>query len=272
MLVKNKKIKTVAFAIFVCIVGNFGILSLLPRLVSRIALLFGTSLQSSDLLTKYSIGIGVRVFGCLLLLFIMKKMRILEQFHDKVTWKTVAITWMFYLYIIFNFEYSGLNGNTWIIVMAMIIDALLVGLYEEFVFRGFVLNIFIKRWGKSHKGVVTSAYLSSIIFGLVHLFNLFSGAGVVEVCVQVVYATIMGIAFSALLIRTNWNLLWCALIHGLFDVAAGFGDFAATSGISGDKAVVPLQNYIITLLLFVPSLVYAIFLLRKVGELPSGNK
>ena len=77
---------------------------------------------------------------------------------------------------------------------------------------------------------------------------------------------IMGVAFSALLIRTNWNLLWCGIIHSLYDIAAGFGDFAVlqtTNEVIANSNTPSAGVYLMNFCLFIPLLIYAIFLLRK---------
>lgn len=45
------------------------------------------------------------------------------------------------------------------------------------------------------------------------MMNYFAGASGIAVTTQMCYATIMGIAFSALLLRTKGNLLWCGIVY-----------------------------------------------------------
>ena len=80
------------------------------------------------------------------------------------------------------------------------------------------------------------------------------------------YAFIIGVFFSALLLRTNWNLLWCVILHSLYDMAAGFGDFAVqqtTKEVTANHNTPGTGAYLINFCLFLPLLLYAIFLLRK---------
>lgn len=101
--------------------------------------------------------------------------------------------------------------------------------------------------------------------GLIHLINLFTGALPIAVFSQVIYATIIGITFSALFLRTNKNILWCCILHSLYDIASGFGDFSTVveQETTAAPATVSILPYLINICLFIPLLIYALFLLRK---------
>ena len=50
---------------------------------------------------------------------------------------------------------------------------LLVGLMEEIIYRGLVLNNMLRHWGKDSRGVWKSVLAAAAIFGLAHLPNIF---------------------------------------------------------------------------------------------------
>ncbi len=260
---KNTKLFAILLVILISFVGNIAILILLPRLIAFSLANIGVNLDSSNQMTKYMMGIFVRIIGVAIFMFIMIKLKLTRIYHFKLNKSYIFLSWVFFIYIIFNLEFTTIKHIDSLLVTAMIINSLIIGLYEEIVFRGIVLPLLFAKWGANKKQVVFSVVGASTLFGLLHLSNLFTGAPVVAVVTQVIYATIMGIAFSALLIRTNWNLIWCGLIHGMYNMASGFGDLvpSVSAEVSGNVSALP---YLLNLLLFLPLLLYGLFLLRKV--------
>ena len=100
-----------------------------------------------------------------------------------------------------------------------------IGLFEEVVFRGIIFSIIAGYCEKNKKGFLKTYIISSVVFGLAHLFNGFSLATIL----QVGYTILTGGLFAFCLIKTK-NILCCALVHGvynfcglLFDKAQGLG-------------------------------------------------
>jgi len=96
---------------------------------------------------------------------------------------------------------------------------LLIGIFEEFLCRGVILNSMLKKWGDSKNGMIKAVIWSSLIFGLAHLVNLFGAPDMVIATIsQVIYATFLGIFFAAIYIRTR-NIWVVASLHALFNWA-----------------------------------------------------
>ena len=95
------------------------------------------------------------------------------------------------------------------------IYCLLTGLFEETIFRGTIFALIANRFEKNKKGLLKTIIVSSVVFGLAHLFNLFTGGGAV-VLLQVCYSTLTGMLFAFVLIKTK-NLLCSAFAHGLYN-------------------------------------------------------
>lgn len=91
-----------------------------------------------------------------------------------------------------------------------------VGLFEELIFRVIVFSILAERFSNDKKGFLKTYVLSSAIFGLVHLFNIFAGASVPATLLQVVYTTLTGGLFAFAFIQTK-NVLFAAFIHALYN-------------------------------------------------------
>ena len=107
-------------------------------------------------------------------------------------------------------------------LLILIVGMMFVGIYEELLCRGLLFNAFRKYFGESKKAIYLSVFLSSLIFGLMHLGNLISSPELkIATAAQVIYATFFGVIFAVIYYRTD-NLLPCIILHGVFDMTDGF--------------------------------------------------
>jgi membrane protease YdiL (CAAX protease family) len=89
-----------------------------------------------------------------------------------------------------------------------------VGLFEEIVFRGICLSLLASFFEESKKGFLWAYLLSSVIFGGVHLLNVFqSGWAAV---LQAGYSILTGGLFAFVWMKTK-NILFPALIHAVYN-------------------------------------------------------
>jgi membrane protease YdiL (CAAX protease family) len=101
------------------------------------------------------------------------------------------------------------------------INMLLVGLHEELLMRGFVLNVMLKTWNIKKYGILWAVLASSGIFGLMHFTNL-TGNNTGSTIAQAVYAMFIGIFFASIFVRTK-NLYGLILLHSFVDWCFFFG-------------------------------------------------
>lgn len=138
-------------------------------------------------------------------------------------------------------------------------NVFLVGFFEEVLTRGLVLLPLLVAWRSRPNGVLRAVMVSSLLFGLAHLINLFNGAELGTTLVQVGYAFGFGVGFAALLLRTN--TIWLGIVlHALVDAnGIWFGPSSGDGSGTGDggTSIAPL------LLVGLPLLVYGLVLLRK---------
>ena len=100
---------------------------------------------------------------------------------------------------------------------ACLLDVLLIGLSEELIFRGGVLNLLLRRWGHTKRGIFRAAILSSVIFGAVHFTNwVYYPQLFWSTMSQMVYAAFFGVMIAAAYIRSR-NLWAAALLHAIFN-------------------------------------------------------
>jgi membrane protease YdiL (CAAX protease family) len=91
-----------------------------------------------------------------------------------------------------------------------------VALLEELIFRGVAIMVVGDLLnGKKHKPLLT-ALISSLVFSLFHLTNLFTGADIGSVMLQCLY-TFLICGMLAVTMLKGGNVWLCVLIHALFD-------------------------------------------------------
>jgi len=88
-------------------------------------------------------------------------------------------------------------------------------IFEEVVFRGIVLTVFLSKYSE-RKSIV----FSSIGFGLMHLLNLLMGRNPVWVMGQVVWSSILGLFYGYVFVRTH-SLIPPMIVHYLSNVFVG---------------------------------------------------
>lgn len=134
-----------------------------------------------------------------------------------------------------------------------------IGLFEEFAFRGIVfptlcdrlLPILRKRReasGKPHRlpvetvTAVLSIFLTSAVFGLLHVLNLLSGGSPVAVLMQIGYSFLIGGMCAIVLLYTR-SLVFPVLIHAVYDFG-GLMDAHIATGTRWDPLTVTLTAVI----------------------------
>ena len=123
----------------------------------------------------------------------------------------------------------------------------LAGMTEELAFRGILLDRLLAR------GIWPAVTISSILFGLMHLANLFVGSPWYTVLLQVVFAAMAGTGYAAMRLRTS--SLWPPIVlNALFDLT-----FRVAAVESGSMFV-----NVIHMLHGVGWLIYALVVLRRV--------
>ena len=87
-----------------------------------------------------------------------------------------------------------------------------VGLFEECLFRGVIFALLADVLPQNKRGFLFAYVISSLAFGLMHIFNGFSGGALL----QAGYSVLTGGLFAFCLIKTK-NILCCAVVHGLYN-------------------------------------------------------
>lgn len=120
-----------------------------------------------------------------------------------------------------NFPFIGLfTGNARVtsgagFVALFALECISVGLFEEAVFRGIIFPIFLEK-ARGEREIFKAVLFSSAVFGGVHLFNVFAGAGIAPTLLQVGYSFLMGGMWAVSLL--HYGHIWpCAAMHAIYN-------------------------------------------------------
>lgn len=116
---------------------------------------------------------------------------------------------------------SMLKGDAYIThsagyVLVFALQCIAVGFFEEIAFRGLFFLMLLQKKELSRSKVFMTLVLTSIAFGMYHLFNLFEGAGLGAVIMQVGYSSLIGAMCAMVLLRTG-NIFICIFLHAVYD-------------------------------------------------------
>lgn len=131
--------------------------------------------------------------------------------------------------IVFSFMSLGLNITELetfpkvIDIASLILYCLAIGIMEEILCRGWIQNEFLERYGKTQKQIIISIFLSSLLFGGMHISNIWiGGQGVIETTAQIIQAVGAGFLLGTIYYRTK-NIWANAFIHGFWDFSLYLG-------------------------------------------------
>lgn len=111
---------------------------------------------------------------------------------------------------------EGLSFKQPLEVTFYILFVLCIGLSEELFMRGTVTELMLRRYGDTRKGTWISVIIGSLLFGGMHITNIFAGQGIMATLAQVVVTAFMGFTFNAVYVRHR-NIYSVMILHALLD-------------------------------------------------------
>jgi len=143
---------------------------------------------------------------------------------------------------------------------------LMIGILEEFCFRGLLLNVYIKHRGKVKSTIYRAVLLSSIVFGILHYMSL-ANQPFLKTTVQVFSSFCMGILFAAIYLK-SLNIWVCVFLHALWDFGNMYGSFLPNHnvdmyGVAGEMSLSQAAFSMIEPSLF---LIIGLFILRNIHK------
>lgn len=127
-------------------------------------------------------------------------------------------------------DFSAITIRPVSFLLLFTLNMFFVGMNEEVMMRGLVLNVLREKYGETEKGEERAILLSALIFGLIHLPNLFFMSPVTVVA-QAVNAASAGVLFAVIYLKSG-NLWANVIIHMIVDFLSLFVGQCFVSGSS----------------------------------------
>ena len=173
-----------------------------------------------------------------------------EKFSKGLVYGTFYLTFGTII-LLLNLLGGDLNVRS---IINLAIYCLLIGIYEEFLCRGWLLNEFLERYGKGNKSIFLCICVSGIIFGLLHSINVLNGdMSSVDVIVQVISAAASGIGFGTIYYKTK-NIWSVVFLHAFWDFSIMLGETSTVTSVAMSVKGSAIINLIFGILLAVVEL------------------
>ncbi len=146
-------------------------------------------------------------------------------------------------------------------------ECVAVAAFEEVAFRAILFPLMLQRFGTGARARFSAVLLSSALFGLTHLLNLFSGAAVGATALQVGYSFLIGCMLAVVYLHTG-SLAGCILLHAVYNFG---GMLVPTLGQGAFLDIWNLPTVLITAVLAVFAIVFYLRLLLREDALRAGS-
>lgn len=218
----------------------------------------------------WKVTIGHTLMG-LILVWLLVKLGMLAdaRFTRPNQWHAVWLVWPFLLFTLLNLD-SVISGNLVVdtarleLIVLFVLLNLSIGFAEEVMARGLVLNLLLRKWGHTRRGIYLSVLVSALLFGIGHIFNLFTGhLPPLANLTQIGYSIAFGVVFAACFLRNN--SIWPVIImHAAIDFAGGLRHISVGGSEHAPVANNTIEAALSSLIISLPLLLYGLFILRKV--------
>ena len=241
-----------------------GSLLLASYLIVFALVLFGVDLERVDSYFLSAVQEAVGMVVALVILGRTGKMYLLRRrgsgfFNGLLVgmYPLVLIGYSLYTKLMFGMPEDGQLQPAFSI-FSFFLSMALVGVAEEFIFRGVIAQSLLEHFGTGRAGVWKACLLSGLYFGAAHLTNL-TGSAPLGVLMQCVFAASLGTLLAAVYFRTG-NIWVTVFIHAAMDITS-----MLIGGLYGTQTVADsISTYDITMLTSIAVyLIPTAFLLRK---------
>ncbi|MEM6815762.1 MAG: CPBP family intramembrane glutamic endopeptidase [Bacteroidota bacterium] len=214
------------------------------------------------------------IFTCGLILVLKQDEKALSGISSKYKWSFKYLNlipcYLFLLGILtfINKDLSSIDSSN---VLLLLTGCLSVGFAEEFVFRGYLQPIFLKKYIAHKNGIFLGVLFPAMFFGASHLLNLTVNDNVPQVIGQSIYAVFIGFFFGVVLLKTN-KLIPLAITHGLINFFFLFGSLPnlktdSNSNLEPELKITLVEQIIssaMPLLIFIPLFLIGFVIVRKI--------
>lgn len=230
------------------------------------------------LYSKYGSYILVESLAALVVFIVMMKSHnyyVFIQKHENFFKSLEVGAVMFGIAVILFLPSMGAIFTDTSNAISLAIFCITIGIFEEFLCRGWLLNEFIERFSKNRKQVILSIIFSSLIFGGMHITNIWLGGQTIfETILQIAQATALGIVLGGIYFRTK-NIWAVAFLHGFWDFALMLAEVSSLrecTTLTPSNSVM-LYSSIASIILIIIYICVGLFILRpsKISPLIEGD-
>jgi membrane protease YdiL (CAAX protease family) len=265
--------------------------SIKPFIYSIIALflVFGLNKLSLDFIfngynfDSYStLAIGKiikNIISIILIIFLLRYIKVIPFFNFSLKINKIYfyIPLLIYVFVFsggfkifreFNFSDTTIN-----IFVTYLLRVLSSAFLEEYLFRGLILGIFLFYYPKTKKGLLKSVIFSSLIFGIMHIVNLWTieeetSENVIN---QIYAASCIGIMYGATYLRTK-SIVILGILHFLTNFFTLIKEISLSSNepyekvIQQDDLVSLIVSQFLTLIIYGIPLFIGLYLILKMPK------
>ena len=225
---------------------------------------FDLTIQQSDNISRLLINLVIIILA----IYAIKKLKLVElsglSKHIRLQNKFLILIPLYLVIIgVLSLLGTDLSSISTIDFILLSLAMLSVGFVEEFIFRGILQPIFLKRYSHRKNGILISIFLPAALFGGLHLLTL-DMSNIAASIGQVVYAFFIGAAFGAILLKTN-KLVPLAIIHGLIDIVFSINTLLDDGAMAGEIEQQDIGQAIGSMLVVLPLFIVGLFTIRKIS-------
>ena len=225
---------------------------------------FDLTIQQSDNISRLLKNLVIIILA----IYAIKKLKLVElsglSKHIRLQNKFLILIPLYLVIIgVLSLLGTDLSSISTIDFILLSLAMLSVGFVEEFIFRGILQPIFLKRYSHRKNGILISIFLPAALFGGLHLLTL-DMSNIAASIGQVVYAFFIGAAFGAILLKTN-KLVPLAIIHGLIDIVFSINTLLDDGAMAGEIEQQDIGQAIGSMLVVLPLFIVGLFIIRKIS-------
>lgn len=193
--------------------------SILWIIIYFILVILANILSNKIIKIPNSINALVEIIFPIIILFFLKKKNLFSYYGinslKKLNYKNLLFLIPMIIISFVNLSFGIHINYSWQQILLISIAMLGVGFSEEILFRGFLMKAIM------NKSTKVAILLPSMIFGIIHITNLFSGANIIMTTLQIIYATFFALMCSMFFYKTN-NIIPCMICHSITNITNVF--------------------------------------------------
>ncbi|SEQ97452.1 hypothetical protein SAMN05421767_11319 [Granulicatella balaenopterae] len=109
---------------------------------------------------------------------------------------------------------TGDFAGNYELFISMVLFALFISMTEELIFRGIILEVFLKKYS-----ILSAVFLSSLVYACTDIVNILGGVSFKEMIMQFLEAFVLGILLACFAIQIK-NIVPIMMLHWVWDLMA----------------------------------------------------